>query len=54
MPNYVSFDINYTKTKLKEVEILYANNVLQKNDGNKSKTAKYLGISRPKLDSLIK
>ena len=54
LPNFVSFDVNYTKTKLKELERFYAKNVLDKTKGNKSKTASLLGISRPKLDSLLK
>ena len=54
LPNFVSFDINYTKTKLKELERIYAQNILLKTKGNKSKTAELLGISRPKLDSLLK
>jgi len=32
---------------------MYAANVLKKEAGNKTKTAKVLGISRPKLDSLL-
>ena len=54
LPNYITFDINYTKTKLRELERIYAKNILKKAKGNKSKTADLLGISRPKLDSLLK
>ena len=54
LPNIVSFEINYTKTKIKELEKLYAQNILDKTNGNKSKTATLLGISRPKLDALLK
>ena len=54
LPNFISFDINYTKTKMKELERIYAQNILDKTKGNKSKTANLLGISRPKLDSLLK
>ncbi|PIW68970.1 MAG: hypothetical protein COW08_09670, partial [Ignavibacteriales bacterium CG12_big_fil_rev_8_21_14_0_65_30_8] len=31
----------------------YAEEVLSKTDGNKSKTAQILGISRPKLNTLL-
>ncbi|MGA8264245.1 MAG: sigma-54 dependent transcriptional regulator [Ignavibacteriaceae bacterium] len=54
LPNFVSFDVNYTKTELRELERIYAKNILDKTRGNKSKTANLLGISRPKLDSLLK
>lgn len=53
-PQFINFDINYTTTKMKELERLYAQNVLEKTNGNKSKAADILGISRPKLDSLLK
>ncbi len=54
LPNFVSFNVNYTKTRMREIERMYAQNVLEKTNGNKSKTANLLGISRPKLDSLLK
>jgi DNA-binding NtrC family response regulator len=54
LPNYVGLEVNYTKTKLRELERMYAKNVLSKTKGNKSKTADLLGVSRPKLDSLLK
>ncbi len=54
LPNFVSFEVNYTKTKMRELERIYAQNVLDKTNGNKSKTAGILGISRPKLDSLLR
>jgi len=54
LPNFVSFEVNYTKTELRELEKIYAKNILDKTKGNKSKTANLLGISRPKLDLLLK
>ena len=47
-------NINYGSTNLKKLEKHYAKEVLSKLDGNKTQTAKLLGISRPKLDSLLK
>lgn len=54
LPQYVNFEVNYTKTKIKELERLYAQYVFEKTEENKKKTADILGISRPKLDSLLK
>ncbi len=53
MPHLIRMDLDYKEIDLKEVNKRYAKEVLQKMNGNKSKTAKFLGISRPKLDSLI-
>ncbi len=50
----ISMSINYGSTNLKKLEKHYAKEVLSKLDGNKTQTAKLLGISRPKLDSLLK
>ncbi|GJQ64598.1 MAG: sigma-54-dependent Fis family transcriptional regulator [Melioribacteraceae bacterium] len=52
--NIVKLDINYKSTDLNNIEILYAKEVLKREEGNKSRTAKVLGISRPKLDKLLK
>ncbi len=54
LPQYVNFEVNYTKTKIKELERLYAQYVFEKTEENKQKTAGILGVSRPKLDSLLK
>lgn len=53
-PHYINMEVNYTKTRLEEIEKLYINSVLEKNGGNKSKAAEYLGISRPRLDRILK
>ena len=53
LPQFIRFDLNYSQIGLKELEKLYAKEVLEKTKGNKSKTARILGISRPKLDTLL-
>ncbi len=53
-PNNVRLEVNYKSTDLNDLEKLYVKEVLQKFEGNKSQTAKTLGISRPKLDRLLK
>ncbi len=50
----IKMEINYGSTDLKKVEKHYAQEVLQKLGGNKTQTARILGISRPKLDTLLK
>ncbi|MFC2133935.1 sigma-54 interaction domain-containing protein [Bacteroidota bacterium] len=50
----VELDVDFEKVKLESLTEIYAQEVLQKLGGNKSKTAKILGISRPKLDKLLK
>jgi two-component system response regulator AtoC len=54
LPQYIKLNVEYEKVDLKEINRLYALETLRKMNGNKSKTAKLLGISRPKLDILIK
>ena len=54
LPQFIKFNVEYEKVDLKQVNRLYAIEILQKMNGNKSKTAKLLGISRPKLDILLK
>ena len=49
----IRLDLKYEMTELKSVNKLYAKNVLEKLNGNKSRTAKILGITRPTLDKLI-
>jgi DNA-binding NtrC family response regulator len=47
-------DVNYGITTLRNLDKDYARKVLAKMGGNKTQTAKLLGISRPKLDTLLK
>jgi len=53
-PQYIKLNVEFEKVDLKEIDRLYAIETLRRMNGNKSKTAKLLGISRPKLDLLIK
>jgi two-component system response regulator AtoC len=53
-PQFVKLKFEYEKVDLKQIDKLYAIEILKKMNGNKSKTAKQLGISRPKLDILLK
>jgi DNA-binding NtrC family response regulator len=53
-PQFVKLKFEYEKVNLKQIDKLYAIEILHKMNGNKSKTAKQLGISRPKLDILLK
>ena len=53
-PHLIRIDLNYKITDMHNLNKLYAKKVLTKMRGNKSKTSKILGISRPKLDSLLK
>jgi len=52
--NVIRLDINYGVTNLRKLDKQYAREVLLKLGGNKTQTAKLLGISRPKLDTLLK
>ena len=51
--NVIRMDINYGTTDLKKLTKHYAFQVFEKVGGNKSQAAKLLGISRPKLDTLV-
>ncbi len=46
-------DLNSGTTDLRKLSKHYALQVLEKVGGNKSQAAKLLGISRPKLDTLV-
>ena len=52
--NIVRMDINYGTTELRKLEKHYAREVLKRLNGNKTQAARLLGISRPKLDTLLK
>lgn len=52
-PQVIRMDLNYAATDLKRLSKFYALQVLEKVGGNKSQAAKLLGVSRPKLDSLL-
>lgn len=51
--NVIRMDLNYGTTDLKKLTKYYAIKVLEKVGGNKSQASKLLGISRPKLDTLV-
>jgi two-component system response regulator AtoC len=53
-PHIINLNLNYISTDLEELNQLYAEEVLKKFKGNKTRTSKQLGISRPKLDKLLK
>ena len=53
-PQMIRMDLNYAAIDLKKLDRYYAKRVLEKVGGNKSQAAKLLGISRPKLDNLLK
>ncbi len=51
--NVIRLDLNYGTTDIKKLAKYYAIQVMEKVGGNKSQAAKLLGISRPKLDTLV-
>lgn len=51
--NVIRLDLNYGTTDLKKLTKYYSIQVLEKVGGNKSQASKLLGISRPKLDTLV-
>lgn len=53
LPQFIRLELEYEKIGLKELESLYAEEVFNKTEGSKSKTAQLLGISRPKLNTLL-
>ncbi len=52
-PQVIRLDLNYATTDLKRLSRYYAIQVLEKLGGNKSQAARFLGVSRPKLDALL-
>ncbi|AFH48099.1 Response regulator [Ignavibacterium album JCM 16511] len=52
-PQVIRLDLNYATTDLKRLSKYYAIQVLEKVGGNKSQAARFLGVSRPKLDALL-
>jgi len=52
-PQVIRLDLNYATTDLKRLSRFYAVKVLEKLNGNKSQAARFLGVSRPKLDTLL-
>ncbi len=53
-PHMIQLSLNYVSTNLEVLTQLYAEEVLKKFKGNKTRTSEQLGISRPKLDKLLK
>jgi len=53
LPQFIRLELEYERVGLKELTVLYAKEVLNKTEGKKSKAARLLGISRPRLDSLL-
>lgn len=53
LPQFIRLELEYEKIDLRKLTSLYAEEVLNRTDGNKSKTAQLLGISRPKLNTLL-
>ncbi len=52
--NIINMHVNFEETDLKMLSSSYAKKVIDKVQGNKSKAASFLNISRPTLDSLLK
>ncbi|MBK7379332.1 MAG: hypothetical protein IPJ03_10040 [Ignavibacteriales bacterium] len=50
----IRLDLNFTAVDLKKLNKIFAEEVMKKTHGNKSRAAKFLGISRPRLDGLFK
>ncbi len=53
-PHIIQLQLNYINTDLEKLNQIYAEEMLRKFSGNKTKTSQQLGISRPKLDKLLK
>lgn len=52
-PEKIRIDVFPEECSLQEISVIYAKEVLKKVDGNKTKAAQILDISRPKLDRLL-
>ena len=50
----LNIQLNFKNTTIFQLEKIYAKEVFGRMDNNKTQTAKLLGISRPKLDTLLK
>ncbi len=53
-PQHVRLDLNYSSTTLQKLNQEYIKELLNKTNNNKSKAAKFLGISRARLERLVK
>lgn len=53
LPHIIQLQLNYISTDLEKLNQIYAEEILKKFSGNKSKASQQLGISRPKLDKLL-
>lgn len=53
-PHIIQLQLNYISTNLEKLNHIYAEEILRKFNGNKTKTSQQLGISRPRLDKLLK
>lgn len=53
-PHIIQLQLNYISTDLEKLNHIYAEEILKKFSGNKSKASAQLGISRPKLDKLLR
>ncbi|HSD63996.1 MAG TPA: sigma 54-interacting transcriptional regulator, partial [Ignavibacteriaceae bacterium] len=53
-PHIIQLQLNYINTDLEKLNQVYAEEILKKFKGNKSKASQQLGISRPKLDKLLR
>lgn len=52
--NNIHLELDFTETDLDAITKAYAHEVLKKCNNNKTKTAEQLGVSRPKLDKLLR
>jgi len=53
-PQHVKLNLNYTSTTLQVLSQEYIKELLIKTNNNKSKAARFLGISRARLERLVK
>ena len=50
---HIIMDLDFENVDIEKLEYLYAKKIFEKTSGNKTKTAKILGISRPRLDRIL-